>query len=455
MTERRPRGALLEFVLLAFVTSRSAVAGADQPVKAPPPRVVLRGHRNAVDAIRPSADGRLVVTASKKDGTVRIWDVATGTERRLIKQELVGNSIQIWDIVSPTERRLIAEELVDTDDPHGEPPSTRKKHPGGPGHTIASPRPILRGPLKIDAGLLPDRHHLVMVICDEEVSRRCPDEIVIYDMESGGHETIFSARANPLRKTQLANHAISSRYEVMADHEERWEPAAGGYQRSSVVRTYDVLARRFQAQLDAEGLSFTHIGLSPGGDLVSAVTHSDVFTPKKKVFSGLVTVWNARTGQKAGRIQTGGRVVYGSCFSPNGRELAVLGNLYCNTVFICYLQTWKIGWTLNEFRDKPGQGRLAIHHLAYTPDGKYLMAHGVNGTALFWETTEYREVLWVRLSQPGYVAAVFSPDGRKIMATGGGEGESDVINVWDTDQFLSLIPKAPARPGAATGVRRD
>ena len=65
------------------------------------------------------------------------------------------------------------------------------------------------------------------------------------------------------------------------------------------------------------------------------------------------------------------------------------------------------------------------------------------GTVLFWETENYRQVLWARLAQSGGVHLSSMPDNKRMMAIPDNYGKSTdrSIKFWDVDQFLSLMPK--------------
>lgn len=439
VTKQISRGVSIQLLALMIILSGLVAMGHGQPVEVPC-RARLKGHQGQVDGIVPSADGRLLVTTGWEDGTVRIWDVASGTQRRLFKQEIVGSTIKICDVVSATQWRLIFQEPVETwDRTRGLPYKRKRQHKlqkHASGHRTEF--------LKIRAALLSDNRCIVMQVFDcsyGDQSSVCPDEIILYDLEGGNHETLATTgRKDLLRPSPDAIYGFTVAQGVGRLAYDLVHP---GF---SKIFLYDVSKRSIVAQLGDDGLDFGQFWFSPDGEMLSTVAVSDVFTRLQGINSGRLTVWNARTGEKIGRVQTEGRHVLGAWFSPNDRELAILGGADQNTVYICYLGTCKITHTLDDFQRKPGLRRVPMGLLTYAPDGRFLIGMGGNGTVLFWETKHYREVLWARLYQSGGVYAVFSPDGKKMMSIGGGKEECDVVKVWDMEPFLSLMPKV--RDGA-------
>lgn len=61
-------------------------------------KTVLRGHEGLVDAVAIRPDGKLLVTASREDGTARLWDIASGKELARIVS-VAGN--KDWFVFTP------------------------------------------------------------------------------------------------------------------------------------------------------------------------------------------------------------------------------------------------------------------------------------------------------------------------------------------------------------------
>ena len=65
------------------------------------PRRVLRGHEGAVSQVRISPNGRLIATASS-DGTIKVWDAATGSHMDTLVGHMAGVSCVAWSPDSNT-----------------------------------------------------------------------------------------------------------------------------------------------------------------------------------------------------------------------------------------------------------------------------------------------------------------------------------------------------------------
>lgn len=212
---------------------------------------------------------------------------------------------------------------------------------------------------------------------------------------------------------------------------------------------------------DSGGLGFGQISFSRDDEIMSNVAWSHLFSRNRRERCGRITLWNLRTGGRIARVQTEGRKVYQATFAPNGRDLAIVGSMYGNAIYIASLKTFKIIKTLSEFQRKTGLDHIAIKELHYTPDGKFLVASNAVGMAVFWDTRDYREVLWAQLNKVGYISFAFTSDGKAMLATpqggssltydpaGGAKvsfsqrGSDDgSIKVWDVQDFIERMSKA-------------
>src|SRR5262245_45887160 len=69
---------------LAFPLALIALGGEPCSRPAPTERTALHGHTRALCSVAFSPDGKMLASGSD-DATVRLWDVATGTEMRVLR----------------------------------------------------------------------------------------------------------------------------------------------------------------------------------------------------------------------------------------------------------------------------------------------------------------------------------------------------------------------------------
>ena len=85
---------------------------------------VMEGHQDSVNAVAFSPDRQMVVSASY-DNTIRLWDIATGTEKQVFKGHQVSvntvafspdgqtvaasdyGTIRLWDTTFSTEKQVL------------------------------------------------------------------------------------------------------------------------------------------------------------------------------------------------------------------------------------------------------------------------------------------------------------------------------------------------------------
>jgi WD40 repeat protein len=403
-----------------------------QPVDVPH-RSELKGLRGPVTGLDTSTDGRLLITT--EDGrTNRIWDLESGALWRTIEQERVGKTIKIWDAAPGGGRSLIREEPISQARISAE--ARRMRGPRTPLYE----EPI--SSLRLYAGFLSENRRIWIAIEDELQRSVSPDELLSYDLETRALETIFStgSEEESPHTRALTNRTCSRRGSLVVYrvYKQPVETVSGD------TYIYDRDKKQVLARIADADLSLDDFTISDRGELLASLSHSDYFTRRRAEWSGRIELWNPKTGERMGRVQTDGVRLDGFMeFSPDNKDLAVLGGLAHNRIFVIYLNGGKIRYTLKT-RELPGQRPCYFWPPVYTPDGKYLTAPMTNGTVLFWDTRDYREVLWARLfppTWPGGLSIAISRDGKKLCGIYQSKGENNVVKVWDMDQFLSLIKK--------------
>lgn len=378
-----------------------------QPIDAPPCRFVLRTHQGPLRAHHLSNDDRALLTLGQ-DGSAMIWDVATGSRRHFIKKQAEGGSLKIWDVMSENQKRLIV----------GQPGGA-----AGIGYTLA-----------------PDSLHLSVMVYGTAVGGQPNDGIYIYNLENGKVQRIYDGSENNHSSIGLAGDEWEwpiSKRNRMAYTVGAFDPQHGGTSFKILIDDLTEAAHVVKIA-DEPGCLYSGYSFSNDGGAFCTVSMPAAMRRGRGLPVGRVMLWNPRTGQKIARLETSGRDVAYPRFSPNGRDLAILGGKSSNVIYVYSMAELKIRRTLTDYQKRPGHGRIALGSIFYTADGSYLVAYGADGTIMFWETRDYREVLWVKLYPNAVQCLWFSADGR-MLSTGGEKNEWDAVKFWDLDQFRSLI----------------
>jgi WD40 repeat protein/tetratricopeptide (TPR) repeat protein/tRNA A-37 threonylcarbamoyl transferase component Bud32 len=130
-----------------------------------------------------------------------------------------------------------------------------------------------------------------------------------------------------------------------------------------------------------------------------------------------VSVWDARTGQPLTSL-VHGHVISGAAFSPDGRYI-VTGSVD-HTAAVMYVMT-------GQFLIPPLKHAGAVRSVAFSPDGRCILVGGDDGTVRLWDVhPSYRGNLALRHAGMVHFAA-FSPDGRRIVTT----CEDGRARIWD------------------------
>jgi RNA polymerase sigma factor (sigma-70 family) len=281
------------------------------------------GHQGQIGTAVFTADARRALTTST-DGTIRLWDTATGKELRRFPglfahllpdgKTLVTMSggetptVHIWDLGAEKERRHFSL-----------PPSDVAMAVDPAGLTLA----------------VPDKDHVIR----------------LYDLATGaerGQLLGHRGRVHPLLFSSDGKWLASASF---ADH---------------TVRLWDVAAKK-QARSFEAGMVFS-IAFSPDGSLLAAGGDD----------SG-VRLCEAATGRVRLHLRDDKTFWARACsihFSPDGRTLAT-GSMHG------HLHLWEIA-TGQKRRSLDGDQDW-VTAFAFSPNGRYLLTGGTDTTALVWD----------------------------------------------------------------------
>jgi WD40 repeat protein len=175
------------------------------------------------------------------------------------------------------------------------------------------------------------------------------------------------------------------------------------------------------------------------------------FTPDAKQWAftirfGNVVWYDGATGKVSRVVEGSSQWINSLAFSPSGDELAVgYGRRALfkshGEVLIYNARNGALKTALSAITNQP-DGETGVHHVAYSPDGRWLIANGddIDGNygLRFWDTANYRAAPQIVSETERIVRFVLSPDGQSF-AYGGSNGE---VALWKSVEDLRQGKKA-------------
>ena len=295
------------------------------------PKRVLRGHTGSVESVQISPDGKTIVSGSK-DGTIKLWDLATGKERRTLRGHKRDVSVAF--------------------------------HPGGKLLASGDYNGIVRL-WDLGAGTEIQRlskyggYWVFRVFFNRDGSR-------LYAADMNSHVRIWDVNSGELLQTINTDPAGNGGplYAVALNPDGK---TLASWNQFAVVKIWNVASGEIDHTWPGIGKVFT---FSPDGKSLV------VPDPAERELQLLDVETRQRVREFIGHSVS----VSGATFSPDGRWLAST----CADGTICL---WEVatGKQLLKWLGHPGGADSVVFPPRFTPDGKTLVTCGTDQTVRIWD----------------------------------------------------------------------
>jgi WD40 repeat protein/serine/threonine protein kinase len=400
----------------------------------------LRGHKNTVQGLALSPDGKLLATGTSGHEEVRIWDVSTcqvratlpaytrypacsfsPDGRHLATSSERDSTVRLWDVASGRTTLILREQTGMLFSPDG-------RHLATVGTTgavnlwdLASRQPEVR---TLEAGGGTILGSLAFRPNGRELAASSEITVHLWDPASGRptrtlfqQVTIWNHPPNRMVYQQVPGVLRS----VAFSPDGRW---LAGTTRHLHIFLWDAASGRPVRTLGWPGPLAFNMYMGGGYQLGGVAFRPDSRLLAVAGFDSLVRLWDPATGKEVRILRGHNFPVLSVAFHPDGRRLASAG---------AEIKIWDTV-SGKEVRTIKGH-RGKVWSVAFSRDGSWLASASEDRTVKLWDAASGKEIYTLRGHMDGVGSVAFSPDGRRL-ASASSDG---TVKLWDPKSGLEVL----------------